>query len=84
MKAIDADYLVYLQSTAEDVAENPALMRTIGSNEDAMRALGSDPEALRNLGANPEAIRNLANSDDFMLKLLGPKLFKEWKEQGQS
>jgi hypothetical protein len=39
MKAVDADYLVYLQSTAEDVADNPDLLRAIAANDDAMQKL---------------------------------------------
>jgi len=90
MKVIDADYQLYLKSTAEDLAENPELMqaiaanedamRTIAANENAMRALAANDKAMRALAANDDAMRAIAANDDAMLKLLGPELFEAWKK----
>ncbi len=70
MKAVDAEYLVYLKSTAEDVADNPELLQAIAANEDAMRAIAANEDAMRAIAANEDAMR----------KLLGPELFEVWKK----
>ena len=49
MKAVDAEYLVYLRSAAEDVADNPELMQAIAANDDAMRAIAANDDAMRKL-----------------------------------
>jgi hypothetical protein len=49
MKAVDAEYLVYLKSAAEDVADNPELLQAIAANEDAMRAIAANDDAMRKL-----------------------------------
>ncbi len=74
MKAVDAEYRVYLKSAAEDVAENPELLQAIAANEDAMRAIA----------ANEDAMRAIAANEDAMQKLLGPEMFEVWKNTRRS
>ncbi len=80
MKAVDAEYLVYLKSTAEDVADNPELLQAIVTNEDAVRAIAANEDAMRAIAANEDAMRAIAANEDAMRKLLGPELFEVWKK----
>jgi len=72
MKVVDADYLVYLKSTAEDVADNPELLQAIVANDRAMRALAANKDVLRAIVAmrailvGEDATRAIAANDDAM------------------
>ncbi len=94
MKAVDAEYLVYLESTAEDVADNRELMRaivankdamrTIATDEDAMRAIATDEDAMRAIATDEDALRAIAANEDAMRKLLGAEMFEVWKNYRRS
>ncbi len=66
MKAVDADYLVYLKSAAEDIADNPELLQAITGNEDTIRAIASNENAMRAIAGNENAIRAIAANEDAM------------------
>src|SRR5262245_17187497 len=84
MCPVDPEYLAYLKSTAEDVAENPELLEAILANKDAVLALVANENFMRALLANETFLRAIRANDDFMRKLLGPEFFEVWKKRGAS